>query len=52
MTAYLIKRDDGSVVGYTTDQTLAEDLDGHEVYYDSYETHEYEAEEVPNEDVF
>jgi len=51
MPAYLIKRD-GDVVGYTTDETLAESLDGHEAYYDTYDAHEYEIEEVPNDDVF
>ena len=52
MTAYIIKRDDGDVVGYITDRTLAEKVDGLEAYYNSYDYHVYETEEVPNEDVF
>lgn len=52
MTAYLIKRDDGSIVGYVTDGTLAEKIDGMEAYYDTRDYHDYEIEEVENEDVF
>lgn len=51
MTAYIIRRDDGDVVGYVTDRTLAESLEGHEAYFSNYGSHTYDIEEVPNEDV-
>ena len=51
MKAYIIKRDDGDVVGYITDRTLAEEVDGLEAYYDNHDFHVYETEEVPNDDI-